>query len=320
MNENTISNIIKMEYKDCPLAEDQDDLFLFKGSDQLRKLPGIFSVVKSKKSGLIRTNPRPTPETIGFYYPEDYSPYQGTKVIDKEKDIPKSWFRAKIINIFEFNTNRLPNQKPGRMLEIGCASGSFMLEMTKKGWEVEGIEFSEFAAKNAQKLGLKVHIGSLEEAPKPDKLYNLVVGWMVLEHLHEPVKALEKLHKWTTKDAWAVFSIPNAGSLEFKIFKDHWYATQLPTHLYHFTPQTISKVLEKAGWEVKAIYHQRIITNIFVSLGYKLENYKISYRLAQILKDFSNGKKRHYLLYPLSWVLASFGQTGRMTIWAKKKA
>ncbi|MEJ7712387.1 MAG: hypothetical protein WKF84_21660 [Pyrinomonadaceae bacterium] len=57
-----------------------DDEPLFGGRDRLHDLPGIFQVVKCRVCGLMRTNPRPTPEAIGFYYPENYGPYQSTRV------------------------------------------------------------------------------------------------------------------------------------------------------------------------------------------------------------------------------------------------
>lgn len=321
MNEKIISDFIKVEYRECPLAEDQDDLILFKASDKLHNLPGIYSIVKSRKSGLIRTNPRPTPGTIGFYYPKDYGPYTDTIVTKQNIEAGKSWSKDKILhNIFSFNSNKLPDQKIGKMLEIGCASGSFMVEMNNKGWEVAGIEYSAQAAKNAQNLGFKVHIGSLEEAPAPEELLDLVVGRMVLEHLHEPIIALEKLHGWTAKDGWAVFSVPNANSFLFKYFKDDWYDLDIPRHLYHYTPSAIKKIFDKAGWKVQKIHHYRTLTSLFVSLSFKLEKKGFNNKLTKFMREFPRGKKRHYLLYPIAFILATFGQTGRMTIWATKKS
>src|SRR3546814_19345766 len=59
---------------------------------------------------------------------------------------------------------------------------------------------------------------------------DLIVGWMVLEHLHQPLAVLRKLRRWIQPDGWLVLSVPDAGSLEFRVFGDRWYALQLPTH------------------------------------------------------------------------------------------
>jgi 2-polyprenyl-3-methyl-5-hydroxy-6-metoxy-1,4-benzoquinol methylase len=144
----------------------------------------------------MRTNPRPTPECIGIYYPDNYGPYLGT-VVDTGQEKQgvgiKQYLKPIVNRIFDFNGTVLPFLKPGRLLEVGCASGSFLHRMAMAGWEVQGIEFSKKAAYKAQELGYKVHVGSLETAPQPEVLFDLIVGWMVLEHLHEPVGSLKKL-------------------------------------------------------------------------------------------------------------------------------
>ena len=64
-----------------------NDEIILASRDLLHDLPGIFTVVKCSNCGLMRTNPRPSPDTIGFYYPENYGPYVGTRV---QPENPKS--------------------------------------------------------------------------------------------------------------------------------------------------------------------------------------------------------------------------------------
>lgn len=304
----------------CPLGCDKNDDTVCTGHDLLHDLPGEFTVVKCKFCGLMRTNPRPTPDTIGLYYPDDYGPYKGTQVntdIQDKNSILKQMLRPLVRTAINFNTTILPRQKPGKMLEIGCASGSFMHEMAQKGWFVEGIEFSPTAAEHAKRLGYKVHIGSLETAPEPEEKFDLIAGWMVLEHLHDPINSLKKLRNWAKPGAWLALSVPNAGSLEFTVFKDKWYALQLPTHLHHFTPQTLEKVLQAGGWKLEKVFHQRVLSNLIASTGYLLRSTGFN-TLGQKLVDFPEHAGRwHQMLYPLAWLLGLFGQTGRMTVWAR---
>jgi SAM-dependent methyltransferase len=206
------------------------------------------------------------------------------------------------------------------MLEIGCASGAFLHHMACQGWKVQGIEYSEKVAQAAAKLGYPVHSGPLETAPQPDQPFDLIVGWMVLEHLHEPVAGLKKLREWAKPGAWLVLSVPNAGSAEFRLFKDKWYALQLPTHLYHFTPRTLEKVLSASGWHLEDVRHQRVLGNLFASVGYVLRS-KGFMQIGQKLINFpeSAGWWNH-VLYPIAWLLSVFGQTGRMVVWARVKS
>lgn len=308
-----------LESISCPLGCVESDEFVLRGRDMLHNIPGDFTVVKCNACGLMRTNPRVTPVQIGNYYPDDYGPYLGSKVTSensKKTPLLKKLLKFIFGRIYNSNTSRLPDLKPGQLLEIGCASGSFLHYMAARGWRGQGIEFSEKAAQEACKLGHSVHVGPLETAPKPSEAYDLIVGWMVLEHLYDPVGGLKKLREWSKPTSWLVLSVPNAGSLEFHLFKDRWYALQLPTHYYHFTPATIETVLSAAGWRLEKVFHQRVLSNLMVSIGYVLRD-KGYIGLSEKLINFPTRAGRlMYFLYPLAWLLSIFGQTGRMTVWA----
>ncbi|PCJ22154.1 MAG: methyltransferase type 12 [Gammaproteobacteria bacterium] len=310
---------VQLEDKQCPNGCEDDDKLVLNAKDIICNLPGEFSVVSCQSCGLLRTNPRPTPETIGFYYPDDYGPYQGTKVSQKELAGLKrvSWLRKFIRKLFKFNTNCLPKVNPGRMLEIGCASGAFMHKMANEGWDVEGIEFSEAAAESARQLGYNVFAGAVECAPEPLVKYDLIVGWMVIEHLHDPIKALKKMRSWVKPGGQLVISVPNAGSIEFRVFKRNWYALQVPNHLYHFDTETLTEVLRKSGWRTQKIYHQRVLGNLVASLGYVCnEKFGESFFSNWLMRFPLASGRLVYLMYPLAFIMSLFGQTGRMTIWA----
>ncbi|MGZ4959591.1 MAG: class I SAM-dependent methyltransferase [Methylomonas sp.] len=306
----------------CPLGCCENDEIILTGRDLLHDLPGEFRVVKCRTCGLMRTNPRPFPDAIALYYPDDYGPYIGTRVQQiKRKPTTgiKKLFRSLFRWVFNFNIITLPNIEPGRMLEIGCASGAFLHHMADQGWKVQGIEFSVKAAQTAMQLGHKVHAGALETAPRPDAPVDLIVGWMVLEHLYDPIGSLQKLREWASPNAWLALSIPNAGSLEFSLFKDKWYALQLPTHFYHFTPATLEKILSAGGWKLEKVYHQRILSNLIASTGYLLRD-KGFVKLGQSFIEYpERAGWGNFVLFPLAWFLSIFGQTGRMTVLARIK-
>jgi hypothetical protein len=113
--------------------------------------------------------------------------------------------------------------------------------------------------------------------------------------------------------------VPNSASREFRIFGPAWYALQVPTHLYHFAPPTIKALLHRSGWTVERIFHQRILNNAVASVGNWLEDRSAMPRLAQALRRFPDHPGRWSLaLYPLAWSLSLAGQTGRITVWARK--
>ncbi|MBN1311280.1 MAG: class I SAM-dependent methyltransferase [Anaerolineae bacterium] len=312
---------VKLEDKPCPLGCSPDDELILVAHDRLRGLPGEFSVVRCRACGLLRTNPRPTPETIGYYYPEEYGPYVSTRVEQKAMlNRPTPWWKHLRQSVFDFNAHRLPLQQPGRMLEIGCASGVFLHRMALQGWDVAGIEFAEGPASAARQLGYHIETCQVEVAPDPSQPYDLIVGWMVLEHLHDPVAVLRKLHGWLAPGGWLVLSVPNAASLEFSLFRDAWYALHVPNHLYLYTPITLQRLFTHTDWQLECLFHQRVLNNLFPSLGYLLQDRGLSGKLTTLLVEFpKHAWHVQHILYPVACLLAAFGQTGRMTVWARKR-
>lgn len=311
---------IELEDKNCPLGCKRNDIHILEGNDRLHNIPGTFSVVKCLECGLMRTNSRPTTGSIGVYYPDDYGPYQGTQ-INPHNSAHSGKVKKFLKKIFADKSEEMPISPPGSMLEIGSASGAFLHKMAHEGWTVTGIEYSEKAASAAIQAGYDVHIGSLEKIAIDESIkYDLIVGWMVLEHLHAPLDGLKKLYDWGTEDARLVFSVPNAGALEFKLFKSYWYDLHLPNHLYHYTPETIANLLQASGWEIEEIFHQRTLGSLIASMGYVLQDKGFA-KLGKKLIDYPEKARPLTVrtLYPIAWLLSLFGQTGRMTIWAKKK-
>ena len=273
-------------------------------------------MVRCRTCGLMRTNPRPTRETIGYYYPDDYAPYLSTLVMQGTAVERPQWKKI-LQRAFVFHTDSLPPLVPGRMLEVGCASGRYLHQMAQMGWDVEGVEPSLQAATRAAELGYRVTNGSIEAMPEPAAPYDLVVGWMVLEHLHEPVIVLRKLAQWVRPGGWLAISVPNAAAWEFQLFKDAWFALQLPTHTFHYTPFTLELILARGGWRMDRLLHQRVSANLFMSLNYLLRD-RHMITVARLFEQLAFHDYALYFTYPISLILAFLGQTGRMTVLAQR--
>jgi hypothetical protein len=78
------------------------------------------------------------------------------------------------------------------------------------------------------------------------------------------------------KSGALVVVVPNAASPEARLFGPWWLAVDLPRHLYHFTPKTISALMAKAGFRVQRFVSASLLLNLFnltASIGY-LGQYK----------------------------------------------
>ena len=188
------------------------------GFDRQHRVGGRFPVVRCRDCGLLRTTPRPTRQTIAAYYPASYAPYQRCPARIHASRTPRRGPRGALVRLADPRSEWTPDLAPGRMVEFGCSSGVFMQFMAAKGWRVTGIEPSPDASARAREAGLDVLTGSLEEAPNPPGPAQLVVGWMVFEHLHDPRLALARFRDWVAPDGWLALSVPDCGGLEARAF------------------------------------------------------------------------------------------------------
>ncbi len=311
---------VVLEDVPCPCGSSAGDALVFVGRDRLHDLPGEFAVVRCLACDLVRTNPRPTRETIGYYYPTTYRLHQAPAAPPAPKPRRFGALRSLAGKAIDFRTKPLPPARPGHYYEVGCGNGGFLRVMQQQGWSVEGLEPGETGAEAARAQGLDVVCAQLESAPPPNQTPDLVAAWMVLEHLHDPLAGLERLRDWTKPGAYLAASVPNIESLEFSAFKGAWYALQLPTHLFFYTPKTLGDLFRRAGWELERVFHHRNVTNLITSVGLKLEDTGLAPELAKRLVTYPSRATWQLLAtYPLATVLAALGQTGRITVWARRR-
>ena len=144
----------------------------------------------------------------------------------------------------------------GNLLDIGCASGGFLAEAQKRGWEVSGVEISQYAAELAtQKCKCKIVVGTLEDAHFNDASFDVVSVGDILEHVSSPSNFLLELKRVLKDDGIAYIAVPNAASFYYAFFGllskwNHKNYFVLPHHLYHFSPLTLKKVLDKSGFDL----------------------------------------------------------------------
>jgi len=307
---------VRTESAGCPLGCSGGDDHVLTGYDRLNHGPGLFRVVRCRECGLLRTDPRPTMEAMAAYYPDDYAPYASSAaVVDAapQASAPRRFIRR----LLDSKAHLLPAMEPGRLFEFGCASGGFLAEQRARGWQVEGVDISPSATARARSLGLNVHTGTLETMPAPAHAHDLVVGWMALEHLHDPLGALRLLRRRTRAGGYLVLSLPDASAIDFRLFGARWYALHLPAHLFHFTPDSIGRLLGAAGWELERIHHQRSAGNLVGSLGHLLGDWGWPGLGQRLVRATGSSARLHRFLLPLAWLLGQTRQSGRMTVWAK---
>jgi len=89
--------------------------------------------------------------------------------------------------------------KSGRLLDIGCAGGTFLDEARTEGFEVAGIELNPSMAEHARATyHLDVMISRIEDVPLNtwSRAFDIVTLLDCLEHVPQPLAAIRKIHRW----------------------------------------------------------------------------------------------------------------------------
>ena len=145
---------------------------------------------------------------------------------------------------------RVWNQPPGRLFDVGTGGGSFPFVASKKGWQAEGCEpnrwLCEWGLKN---YGLRIRPGTVFDQSCPAGAYDVVTLWDVLEHTPDPKQEIREVHRLLKDGGLIVVNYPDIGSWIARLMGRSWVFL-LDVHLYYFTRTTIRRLLEAAGFEV----------------------------------------------------------------------
>jgi len=222
-----------MEYVKCNLC----------GKDEIipwGRKEGI-DIVKCSGCGLIYCNPRPDDEELKKFYNDEYFS-EG----NYEEDVQRQ--KMYKIEIAEIIKNI---SQEGKFLDIGCAVGKFLhtLPDTFEKW---GVEFSSEAAQiGREKFGLNITTGQIRNVDLPEEFFDIIQMRGVLEHSQNPFEDLSKMHSLLKNEGiLRISQLPNIESICGKIFKTRFNQVKPGEHLYYFSPDTISEMLDKCGFEI----------------------------------------------------------------------
>ncbi|MGC8865063.1 MAG: class I SAM-dependent methyltransferase [Bacteroidales bacterium] len=231
----------------CPLCDSRVDVFRVYRTLDFFLSKEEFEIWECDHCKIRYTHPFPSLSDLAKYYksPEYFSHAQHRKnlfslLYDTIRSINVKW-KANQIKAF------YPIQ--GKILDVGCGAGSFLVEMKKRGWECTGVEpnaESRYFIKSQWNIPVYEDISLLD-----DKLsFQVISLWHVLEHFTDPLTSLTRIKHFLTDDGVLVVAVPNFESLDAATFGSYWAAYDVPRHLYHFSLAGLKSLLDKAGYEI----------------------------------------------------------------------
>lgn len=279
---------------ECAICGVQGKAALHDGRDYLCGLGGTWNFSECVLCRSLWLNPAPVEADIPRLYPENYnftraanaqaanfpSGFTGSaKLSILQHFYGYSSLEGKADNEFGLVVGRflgflllgkaghsirfLKHIQPGKLLDVGCGNGDFMLWMQRLGWEVEGIELDPKAAQVALDRGLRVRIDNINNVEIAPESFDAITLSHVAEHFANPLKVFERLAPCLKRGGVLVSISPNPRGILRRWFGNKWYALDPPRHLFIPSGEAYCRMLQPIGFEVKTSTSMRLFHWLF---------------------------------------------------------
>lgn len=266
----------------CPVCNHREFELFSKIKDHF--LSGeTFNLNQCKNCGFVFTNPRPEANDLGRYYQsEEYFSHSKTKkgLITFLYNTVKNYSLGRKYKLISSHKNT------GTILDIGCATGEFLNYFKSKGWETIGIEPAEnprtFAIQN-----YSLDVRDEDSIANLDKeSFDVITMWHVLEHIPGLNERIDQIRQLLKPDGLLVIALPNYLSWDAKFYGNFWAGFDVPRHLYHFSQESLKRLLDKFQFSVFDIVPLKFDAYYVSLLSEKYQRGKQDF-----VKAFLNGQK-----------------------------
>lgn len=197
---------------------------------------------------LVFLNPRPLTTAVEEFYREDYDEAYGEIEASSDRD-----------PVFESVARRLARyrQPPGRLLDVGCGDGAFLLLCQSEGWTCYGLELSKRAAARAVRRGVTLFPSDSLERIGERERFDVITLVNVLETVTSPATVLRQVAKSLLPSGLLVIRATNGAFHLPMRTPARWVGSRYDQafHLFLYSPEALRSLLLGIGLETIAIHN-----------------------------------------------------------------
>jgi SAM-dependent methyltransferase len=183
-------------------------------------------------------------------------------------------------------TKYLPRQ--GRILEAGCGTGSFVLALRTRGYNVEGVDWAAETIRAVKSLwpDLRVQVGDVRRLGVKDSCYEGYISLGVVEHFQAgPEPIFQEARRVLVPKGIMLVAVPYFNPLrQFKsrlgLYRGH--VANRGFYQYAFSTTEFTSIIQDCGFEIIEVYACN------AAKGFKDEILPVR-ALAEIHKKVNNG-------------------------------
>lgn len=141
-----------------------------------------------------------------------------------------------------------PSGDDRRLLDVGFGSGEFMLQARQMGYQAMGVDLDPISVSNGLQAGLDVRQGGIDVVGDGGESFDVITINHVIEHLHNPIKALEASFRLLKPGGILYVETPNLESIGHARFRAYWRGLEVPRHLVVFSWYSMECALQRVGF------------------------------------------------------------------------
>jgi ubiquinone/menaquinone biosynthesis C-methylase UbiE len=198
---------------------------------------------------------------------------------------PSDWIHHRIKNLsLSAVKGVLKDKARAKLLDIGCAEGIYLREISSFIDEGIGIDIADNKIKRARQLvkqfkNLKFVSADFLDYPAKKEMFDIIFSTETLEHIPYIEKVLKKINKLLKPQGWLVISVPTDKEMLFYHYRGDWKKSS--GHLYNWSRKEFQKLLDGADFQAIETYG---VNNFFTQI--------ISWVARLILSQFKKEKKK----------------------------
>jgi len=139
-------------------------------------------------------------------------------------------------------------RRAGRVLDIGCGGGEWLLAARSAGWEACGADPDPVAVAKGRQEGLDIRIGGSEAWLDEPGRFDAATLNHVIEHLHDPAAALSDVLQLLKPGGLLFIDTPNVDALGHLRYGAEWRGLEPPRHLMLFNRASLADLLRSSGF------------------------------------------------------------------------
>jgi SAM-dependent methyltransferase len=205
---------------------------------------GAWRLLRCESCNIIFTSPRYTREALSHLYESEY--YEGAEAYFASQSASPVHDQLVVARL----ASRYVRSASPSSIDIGTGCGRQVAAFTALGFRAEGTEPSQLACEVANRNGRNIKNAAIETLPS--EAWDCVTAIHVLEHIPEPLDFVRHLARIAAPNGVVIIEVPNFDSKASRRLGAKWTALYPSTHLFQFTPRTLSDVCRRAGLTVIA--------------------------------------------------------------------